>query len=146
MANALFTKFLRETYVRNACCAKRKKTWRLCPECGSNFDYPSPDANDFVVWLRGDFSTRIADQYGDEMEGWLPWDTVGTLVGAKKDEVLCIDTYGDSVIPAAIDLSQIDHYMVKNLVGEDNSWAYGISDLYIPSEYRHLVPNHKDDR
>jgi hypothetical protein len=143
LALDLFEKFLRESYPENACCAKRKKGWKACPKCGCVFDNPLPDVDDFTDWLRRDFNFRIIDRYGEEMKNWDPFYSVEVLIEAPRGSVLCVSIYGENVVAAALDLSKVNHPLAKRLAREDSAWACSLPSLFIPEEYRYLIPSHK---
>jgi hypothetical protein len=141
LANAFLMKFFQEVYHLNSCCKKMKKKHAYCPGCGAYLQKRAPSLDEFTSWLCS-VSKKIADSYEVDLEGWSPWEPISTLLSANREEVLCIDIYGDSLLAAAVDISKIDHPIAKEMAETDSEWDYGISNVYIPDEYRSLVPGY----
>ena len=118
-----------------------KKKHAYCPGCGAYLQKRAPSLDEFTSWLCS-VSKKIADSYEVDLEGWSPWEPISTLLSANREEVLCIDIYGDSLLAAAVDISKIDHPIAKEMAETDSEWDYGISNVYIPDEYHSLVPGH----
>lgn len=140
LATALLEKYLYDQFRFNSCCAKRKKNWKYCANCGTDFNRRAPTVDSFEAWLRH-LNTIVADRYESELAGWHPFNSVSVLLAAKEgDGIVDIGYYGETVMAAAVDLSKIDDPFAR--IMEKEEWHSDVSCRFIPDDYLSLIPRY----
>jgi hypothetical protein len=121
LASSLFQKYLSDnsynleaTQYPKECCdfalKKKKRTPKFCEECGARLVAEVIDQDDYTQWIY-DLYTKNADNFGEELLHWWPWNSVLTLVSCKSEEVIEIRENAEQLMAALLEPEMVpDEY------------------------------------
>jgi len=126
--------------------------FNFCPKCGSSLRKQDFDVQEYADWLRH-LATQTADSWGGgdiiaglylNYEGpvqtavaqedvWNPWNSLTSLLGLAKEEILDIMECGEVVLLRAT-TALTEDYPDQDLESEFDELGY------LPKEYKSLLP------
>lgn len=132
LASALFEKWKEDicTYGKYWCCDKFRNNCKekFCSNCGT-FSEKCPTQpkvfsedlmNEFVEWING-MPGETADSFGEEVEGWWPWNSIFDILPIKKDEIIHIEHAGP-LFAAIVNVETQERFVKRT--NEMEMWFY----------------------